>query len=55
MILGEVRMCGQVWGSGDVIVLDPGEATAFEEITDVVTVAVKVPSLQGDKHLGTFV
>jgi hypothetical protein len=48
---GKARMLDQVWEDGDIITLSPGELTDFKAITDVVTVVVKVPSVQGDKYL----
>lgn len=54
IISGEVRMCGKTWGAGDIILLDPGEATEFEAITDVVNVVVKMPSVMGDKYPGSL-
>jgi quercetin dioxygenase-like cupin family protein len=40
------------WGPGDIIVLEPGEATSFEALTDAVNVVVKTPSAKGDKYDG---
>lgn len=48
---GEVRMCGQVFGKGDIIFLDPGDSTDFEALEDAITVVVKLPSVAGDKYL----
>jgi quercetin dioxygenase-like cupin family protein len=47
---GEVKMNGERFGHGDIIVLEPGEPTDFEALTDVTTVVVKVPSVAGDKY-----
>ena len=44
-------MVDKVWKSGDIIVLEPGEATDFEAITDAINVVVKVPGALGDKYL----
>ncbi len=52
IISGRVRMKDQEWGPGDILVLDPGEATAFEALTDAVNVVVKTPSAAGDKYEG---
>ena len=52
IVSGEVRMCGRVFGPGDIVVLDPGEATAFEALTDAVNVVVKLPSVRDDKYPG---
>lgn len=49
---GRVRMCGREWGPGDIIVVEPGEATDFEALTDAVNVVVKTPGAANDKYLG---
>lgn len=51
VISGKVKMCGMLLGSGDIVVLDPGDKTSFEAIEDSVTVVVKSPSVLGDKYL----
>jgi quercetin dioxygenase-like cupin family protein len=50
IISGEVRMMGRQWKAGDIIVVDPNEATDFEALTDTVNVVVKLPSVMGDKY-----
>lgn len=52
VLAGTARMFDKVWSDGDIITIQPGEATAFEALTDVTTVVVKLPSVSGDKHLG---
>jgi hypothetical protein len=52
IVSGEVRMRGRVFGPGDIVVLEPGEATEFEALTDTVNVVVKLPSLRDDKYPG---
>lgn len=52
IISGRVRMMDREWSAGDIVVLEPGEATDFEALTDVVNVVVKTPSAKGDKYLG---
>lgn len=52
ILSGEVRMNSATWKSGDILVIEPGEATDFEAIADTVTVVVKVPCVAGDKYLG---
>jgi len=47
---GRVRMNQVEYSEGDIILIDPGEATDFEALTDVTTVVVKVPSVAGDKY-----
>ena len=51
ILYGRVRMVDVEWGEGDIVVLPPGEATAFEAITDCATVVVKVPGALNDKYL----
>lgn len=46
---GKVRMSGNEWGAGDIIVLPPGEITDFEALTDAVNVVVKTPGAPNDK------
>ncbi len=48
---GSVRMSGQDWVAGDIVVLDPGDVTAFEAITDAVLVVVKTPGALDDKYI----
>jgi hypothetical protein len=50
VVEGTVRMCGREWSVGDLVLLEPGEVTAFEALTDAVTVVFKAPSVPGDKH-----
>ena len=52
ILSGRVRMCGKEWGEGDIIVLEPGEATDFVALTDAVNVVVKTPGAKNDKYLG---
>jgi quercetin dioxygenase-like cupin family protein len=47
---GHVMMNGQTYQTGDVIVLEPGEATDFHALDDAITVVVKLPSVKGDKY-----
>jgi quercetin dioxygenase-like cupin family protein len=51
VLSGRVRMAGQEWGEGDVIVLAPGDVTDFEALTDAVNVVVKTPGALNDKYL----
>lgn len=51
ILSGRVRMCGQEWGAGDIVVIEPGEATDFLAITDVTNVVIKVPGALDDKYL----
>lgn len=51
IVSGRVRMCGGEWTAGDILTIEPGEATDFLALTDAVTVVVKLPSVPEDKHL----
>ncbi|RMS08032.1 hypothetical protein ALP73_04932 [Pseudomonas coronafaciens pv. garcae] len=44
-------MRDQVWQAGDIIVLEPGDVTAFEALSDTTTVVVKVPGALDDKYV----
>jgi quercetin dioxygenase-like cupin family protein len=52
ILAGKVRMAGQEWTEGDIVVLNPGDATDFEALTDCINVVVKVPGAADDKYLG---
>lgn len=47
---GTAIMCGKEISHGEIILLEAGEATSFEAITDLTTVVVKAPSILGDKY-----
>jgi len=51
VLSGSVRMCDQLWGEGDIIALAPGDITAFEALTDAITVVVKLPGTLDDKYI----
>ncbi len=50
IVEGRVRMAGHELMTDDIIVLEPGEATDFEAVSDAITVVVKTPSVRGDKY-----
>lgn len=52
VLSGTARMFDAIWSDGDIITIQPGETTAFEALTDVTTVVVKLPSASKDKYLG---
>lgn len=52
IVSGKVRMNGELYSAGDIIVIEPGEATDFEVLEDVTTVVVKYPGAQNDKYTG---
>ena len=49
---GKVRMNGVQYEAGDIILIEPLEATDFEALTDVVTTVVKYPGSSNDKYMG---
>lgn len=51
VVSGKVKMNGAEYKSGDIIVLEPCEASDFLAVTDAVTVAVKLPGANNDKYL----
>lgn len=51
IVSGRARMNDLVLEAGDIVVIEPGEATDFEALTEVTTVVVKTPSAAGDKYL----
>jgi len=51
ILSGTVFMLNREWKAGDIVVLNPGESTSFEAITDAVNIVVKIPGVTGDKYL----
>lgn len=49
---GKVRMNGQEYVSGQIVQVDPGQATDFHAIEDTITLVIKTPSVANDKYLG---
>jgi mannose-6-phosphate isomerase-like protein (cupin superfamily) len=50
VVSGTVRMNERDFSSGDIIVVEPGEATDFYALTDAVTTVVKLPGAPDDKY-----
>lgn len=50
IISGEVAMNGKRYSAGDIVLMEPGESTDFEALTETVNVVVKVPSARNDKY-----
>lgn len=50
MSYGKAKMCDIEIEAGDIVVLNPGDITGFEALTDCQTVVVKTPSVMGDKY-----
>ena len=51
IVRGVVKMNGQVFSDGDVILIDRGESTDFNVMEDTDTIVVKTPSVIGDKYI----
>lgn len=52
IVSGKVRMNGFEYSKGDIIVIEPNEATDFEALEDTVNTVVKFPGASHDKYLG---
>lgn len=52
IVSGTVRMNDATYGPGDIVVIEPYDATDFEALTDATTVVVKVPGALDDKYPG---
>ncbi len=50
IVEGIVLMNGVEYKKGDIIVMEPGEATNFKALTNAKNVVVKIPSAKGDKY-----
>jgi quercetin dioxygenase-like cupin family protein len=52
VVSGKIKMNGEVYEEGDVVVVDPKESTDFEALTESINVVVKTPGIQNDKYMG---
>ena len=50
IIKGKVRMFDTEYSEGDIIVVEPGDTTAFEALEDAINVVVKIPGVNNDKY-----
>lgn len=48
---GMVRMFGKTFADGDIVIVEPGDVTSFEALTDVTTFVIKHPGANDDKYL----
>ncbi len=48
---GRVKMFDKIFNSGDIIVVEPNDATDFTALEDSVTIVVKIPGANNDKYL----
>ena len=51
VIVGIVEMNGVQYHPKDVVLIEKGEVVKFKVLTDAITIAVKVPSIIGDKYI----
>lgn len=51
ILSGIVKMAEREWNAGSIIILEPGEITDFEALTDAINVVVKVPGALDDKYI----
>ena len=51
VISGTVKMAGREWTDGDIVVIEPGESTSFEAVTDAINIVVKLPGASSDKYI----
>lgn len=51
IVSGRVRMNGVEYSKGDIVVMEPGDVTDFEALTDAVNVVVKIPGANNDKYI----
>lgn len=49
IVKGRVRMFDKEFSEGDMVVVEPGEATDFEALEDCINVVVKLPGANNDK------
>lgn len=51
IVSGTVRMNGVEYSEGDIIVIEPNDATDFLAVTDAVNTVVKIPGANDDKYI----
>ena len=50
IVKGKVKMFNNVYREGDIVVVEPREATSFEALEDSINVVVKLPGANNDKY-----
>lgn len=55
IVSGRVRMKGAEYVAGDIVVIEPYEATDFEALEDSINTVVKLPGTLNDKYMGEYV
>lgn len=51
IVKGRVKMFDKEFSEGDIIVVEPGDATDFTALTDSMNVVVKIPGVNNDKYV----
>jgi quercetin dioxygenase-like cupin family protein len=51
IVSGHVLMNGLTYSSGDIITIEPGEATDFEALSEAKTLVIKIPCVKDDKYI----
>ena len=51
VLLGNVEMNDVIYTSKDIIFIEKGEIVKFKALTNAITIAVKIPSIIGDKYI----
>ena len=51
IVRGTVKMNGVEYGEGSIIIMEPEEKDDFVEVTDTITVVVKLPGANNDKYI----
>jgi quercetin dioxygenase-like cupin family protein len=52
IVIGKVLMNGLEYRKGDIIIIEPNQATDFEVLEDTITTVVKYPGARNDKYIG---
>lgn len=51
IVKGKVRMFDKEYSEGDIVIVEPDDATSFEALEDAANVVVKIPGANNDKYL----
>ncbi len=51
IVSGKVKMFDRIFEAGDIVIVEPGDATDFTALEDTVNVVVKYPGANNDKYL----
>jgi hypothetical protein len=51
IVEGAVKMNGNTYLSGTIVIVEPGQSTDFLAITNTITTVIKYPSIINDKYL----